>query len=406
MEGALKHNLYYEFKDIIDNRKIKTLYQPIVGLKSGDILGYEALSRGPQNSYYFSPLNLFKSAREYDMLWDLELVCRQKALENSQARVGDKKLFINIDPNTIQDKKFKQGFTKLLLQDFNINPYDIIFEINENTAISDYRKLRDALDNYSEQGYQIALDDAGSGYSGLVLLAETHPNFIKIDMSLVRDIDKNKFKQDLMRTFCEFSKNTSIKVIAEGIETENELKTLIELGVEYGQGYLLQEPKEEIFKSIDFRKLELISDLNFKGTTLKEGNLNDYCIGNMSRKDTPIVKTSTIKDVNEIFVNHHTLQGLVVVEDDKPIGLIMRNKFYFRLLKDGFKGTEEKYIEDIMLKLPLTVDYRASIKKVVELAMSRREERTYDYVIVSKDNEYHGIVPILTILESLKNVNK
>ena len=404
MQSLIFHNSYLDFKSIISEGRINTLFQPIISLSDGEILGYEALSRGPKDSEFFSPLALFDAAKKYNMLWDLELVCRHKALENSYGRLNKKKLFINIDPNIIQDSKFKQGFTKGLLEQFNVDPSDIIFEITENTAVSDYKELRDVLDNYSEQGYNIALDDAGSGYSGLVLLAETHPNYLKIDMDLVRNIDISKIKQDLIKTFCDFSKNTNIKLIAEGIETESELKILIDLGIDYGQGYFLERPSGKINIKIESSKLRLINDLSKRSQILKRGMLNDFYIGFLARKDDAIPSNKTINDVNQIFLDKHNLQGIPVISNKRPVGLVMRNKFYYKLMTKDLKGIEDIEISKMMTKLPLIVDYNAPIRKVARMAVSRREEKTYDYVIVTKNNEYYGVVPVLTIIESLSYV--
>jgi EAL domain-containing protein (putative c-di-GMP-specific phosphodiesterase class I) len=151
-------------------------------------------------------------------------------------------LFINVDPNIINDDRFKKGATLEMLaaQDFDLG--NIIFEITEKNSIDDYKNFRKVLDHYTSQGYKIAIDDTGAGYSGLRLLAETRPQFIKIDMDLVRDIDKDALKQALMKAFYEFSVVMNMKIIVEGIETLDELNALIQIGIPYGQGYLLQRP--------------------------------------------------------------------------------------------------------------------------------------------------------------------
>ncbi|MGF7056564.1 EAL domain-containing protein [Brassicibacter mesophilus] len=400
MENLHFDHLYTELSNILKSKSVNTLFQPIVSLKNGEVLGYEALSRGPKNSFFYNPLELFNTAKQYNLLWDLECVCRQKALENASNNLNDKKLFINIDPDIIQDKNFKQGFTKELLKKYNINPNDVIFEITENTSIKDLKSLRNILDNYTEQGYNIALDDTGSGYSGLLILAETRPNYIKMDMELIRDIDKNKFKKDLLATFREFAQNTRVHIIAEGIETEDELKTLIGLGIEYGQGYLLQRPNEKI-KDIDRDIVEMIKSLNSKNELLEVGGTEDFCIGFLARKDSYIELNTTVEEVNDIFSYNYRLQGIPVVSERRPVGLVMRNKFYYQILKKSYVEINNKSIETIMTKLPLIIDYDAPVKKVANLAMSRREECTYDYVIVVKDNEYFGIVTILDILDLL-----
>ncbi len=103
---------YNELIDILKNKSIRTVYQPIVGLNDGHILGYEALSRGPRDSFFESPANLFDTAEKFNQLWEVELLCRTKALENASGLPKGKLLFINVNPEMIKDRKFKKGSTK------------------------------------------------------------------------------------------------------------------------------------------------------------------------------------------------------------------------------------------------------------------------------------------------------
>lgn len=203
-----------QFMDILNHRDIKTVFQPIVSLKNGSVLGYEALSRGPIGSVLENPSNLFDIARMYGKVWELEFLCRIKALENAVKTIPNACVFLNVDPATINDEKFRKGFTKEFLQKYGISPQNIIFEITEKNAISDFHGFRKTIDNYKDQGYKIAIDDTGSGYSGLTTIAEIHPHYIKLDMNLIRNIDKNGLKSALIKTFYDFCLITDIKLIA------------------------------------------------------------------------------------------------------------------------------------------------------------------------------------------------
>lgn len=235
-------NLELELDDILKNKKIDTVFQPIVSLKDGSIIGYEALSRGPKESSLFAPNKLFSVAEQNNKTWQLEALCRMKAIEKAKNIDKDKFLFLNVDPMIIKDEAFTKGFTKEFLLKNNISPESIIFEITEKTAIDDYKSFRNVLDNYIGQGYKIAIDDTGAGYSGLRTLLETRPHYIKIDIDLISNIDTDLFKQALIKTLVTLSNETNMKLIAEGIEREEELKTLIKLGVYAGQGFYIQRP--------------------------------------------------------------------------------------------------------------------------------------------------------------------
>lgn len=231
-----------ELDRIIRNSLIKSFYQPIVSLIDGLVIGYEALSRGGDQSSIKSPLELIDLAKKYGRLMDLEYLMRKSAIKHFTDKPDDTLLFINIDPDIIKEPSFRDGMTLEFLTLFNLKPENIVFEITENTAISDYDAFRDILRHYRSQGYSIAIDDVGAGYSGLKMIMETVPKYIKIDMDLIRDIDITPFKKAMIKALVSFGKDTGVKLIAEGIETTAELSVLLELGVDYGQGYVLGRP--------------------------------------------------------------------------------------------------------------------------------------------------------------------
>lgn len=143
------------------------------------------------------------------------------------------------------DESFKSHYTKKNLDRFSISPNRIVIEITERSMVTNTQVFLNAVAHYKSQGYQIAIDDVGACYSGLNVVCETHPHYLKIDMPLVRDIDSDQMKYALVKGLVEFAKNTSVRLLAKGIETDPELNMLLELGVDYGQGYLIGKPKPE-----------------------------------------------------------------------------------------------------------------------------------------------------------------
>ena len=237
--------LHKQLNAVIDNSDIKIVFQPIVSLRDGSVLGYEALSRGPLDTALQNPDALFGVAMECGKLWDLELLCRTKALESACLYGGDIKLFLNVNPYVIHDEKFKSGFTKEYLKNFDFNPENIFFEITEKSALEDSDGFKKTIEHYKRQNYKIAIDDAGAGYSGLNMITDVHPHYIKLDMNLIRDIDKDGYKRVLVKSLYEFCRYANVSLIAEGIETENEMEALIDIGVHYGQGFFIQRPDQQ-----------------------------------------------------------------------------------------------------------------------------------------------------------------
>jgi EAL domain-containing protein (putative c-di-GMP-specific phosphodiesterase class I) len=235
--------------DIIRNKKIQTYFQPIISLRDGGVLGHEALSRITRNSAIQNTEALFDAAEKYNHQWDLDLLCTTTALQAAfefMVPPYSNKLFINVCPNIINDAAYRQGFTKSYLAKYGIPTDNLVFEITERYVIKDLNGFLDTVNNYKNQNFKIAIDDAGAGYSGMSLISDVVPDYIKLDMKLIRDINKDKMKYALVKGMIEFSKLTGVHIIAEGIETCDELDTLITLGVQYGQGYYIQRPDAKI----------------------------------------------------------------------------------------------------------------------------------------------------------------
>lgn len=400
----VKNNLRQEFFNILKHREITTFFQPIISLKNGAILGYEALSRGPINSHFYPPDHLFSYAKKVNKVWELDLLCRLKAIEKAKRIIGDKLLFINIDSDIVKDPEFKKGFTREFLEKHNIDCNNVIFEITEHTAINDYTLFNQILENYRQQGYRVALDDAGDGYSGLRLMTEIRPNFIKIDMSLIRDIDKDMIKKELLRSFQRFSQITGIQLIAEGIETYNELKTLIEIGISYGQGFYLQPPSED-FVPLPALLAEEIRNFNQQNRVIQD-HPNKIEISSLCRYDAPLQHYDICEKANNIFSENYNLQGIVVLKGNKPIGLIMRHKFYYQMQKEAnLKDFLTLPLRWVMDCTPLVLSDSVDIKTASNMAMCREESKVYDYIIVTEEEEYLGVIPIAYLLNTFSQMN-
>jgi EAL domain-containing protein (putative c-di-GMP-specific phosphodiesterase class I) len=118
-----------------------------------------------------------------------------------------------------------------------------VLEITERTAITDYPKFQGYLAEFRARGFRFAVDDAGSGYAGLGSIANLAPDYIKLDISLISNIDSNFMKQNLVETMVSFANDHDISVIAEGVEREEEYETVKRLGVHLTQGFLFHNPR-------------------------------------------------------------------------------------------------------------------------------------------------------------------
>ncbi|MDB5038638.1 MAG: hypothetical protein JWQ35_2166 [Bacteriovoracaceae bacterium] len=239
-------------KEIIMEENVTTLFQPIVSMTDGSIFAYEALSRGPKGSPMESPLMLFSVAETAQLSFELDRLCRRKAIENAKGLDGIQKLFVNTFPTTMHDPEFKGEHLRKLLKDSNFLGKNIVFEITERFAIENYALFQKEQSYYSDLGFDLAVDDIGTGYGSLEAIANLKPQFVKVDISIIRGIHQNPVKQELLKAIRDIGRKVNAKIVAEGIEQEAELDCVRELGIDYGQGYLIARPSIE-FQPADFK---------------------------------------------------------------------------------------------------------------------------------------------------------
>jgi EAL domain-containing protein (putative c-di-GMP-specific phosphodiesterase class I)/GGDEF domain-containing protein len=229
-----------DLKSTIRDGAVFIEYHPIIVTKTEAIHGYEALARGARRELR-SPEVLFEVAEEANMIWELSRLLRRRAVEGMINDLNDDQyLFLNIDPHDFDDPTFRS----LDPEDLGISdPSKVVLEITERTAIKDYPRFQEYLAAFREQGFRFAVDDAGSGYAGLGSIANLAPDYIKLDISLISNIDSNFLKQNLVETMVNFANGQGALVIAEGVERQEEFETVKELGVHFTQGFLFHKPK-------------------------------------------------------------------------------------------------------------------------------------------------------------------
>jgi EAL domain-containing protein (putative c-di-GMP-specific phosphodiesterase class I) len=234
-----QRNVY--LRRILRGGQVHAVYQPVVDLVERRVIGYEALTRLPRNEFR-SPDQLFRVAHESGALWTLERLCRRRALETLPPFENDQLLFLNIEPDSMFDPQLRDAAFLKQMEDVGLAPDRIVLEVTEHAAVRDFASLKRVLKEIRGMGFRLAMDDVGSGYAGLQSIAEIRPDYLKIDMSLVRDMHLNPIKRELITTIRRFSESTGIAIVAEGVESEAEMVSLSEAGVRCAQGFLFAEP--------------------------------------------------------------------------------------------------------------------------------------------------------------------
>lgn len=218
----------------VDADGIAILYQPIFSLESGRAVGLECLARFSVEPAR-TPDVWFNEAAEVGLGTELEVAAIRPALHALQALRADAYLAVNVSPPTILSSELAEALEGLPAE-------RIVLEVTEHASVADYSDLFTALRPMRERGIRLAVDDAGAGYSSLRHILDLQPDIIKLDMGLTRNIDLDPARRALAAALIGFSRDTGSLIVAEGVETASELRTLSALGVDMGQGFFLGRP--------------------------------------------------------------------------------------------------------------------------------------------------------------------
>lgn len=225
----------------IERTRLRCVFQPIVDLATADLIGFEALTRPDPAAGFGNAAALFDAADDAGRLDDLEAVTRPCALRDACQHLVGSRIFINTSPEVVGAAGFAERLRRELARGI-LSPEDIVLEVTERRGTENLHELKDQIDRLRRMGVTIALDDVGAGSNGLCRLLSLRPEWIKLDHSLVRDLERDNVKQSMIRSLISYANDAGAGLIAEGIERRSELRTLIDLGVPFGQGYFLGRP--------------------------------------------------------------------------------------------------------------------------------------------------------------------
>lgn len=389
-----------ELHTILKYNQITSVYQPILSLDTGDLFGYEALSRLSASSPIKNIEELFHLACSIHKVWDVEKLCRSKSLENAANKPSNTKLFLNVDPNIIHDSQFSVGFTNKKLKEYGLHTEDIIFEITERSSIESMEIFTSSIDHYRSQKFKIAIDDFGSGYSGLNRICAFSPDFLKIDMELVRGIDKDSVKRSIVAATIRFCKDLDIKVIAEGIETKDELKELIRLGADYGQGYFLAFPEINFTFPSESLKNIIRGLHNHPAASLNSSILGR--IDTISTQNYTMHQSTPSILLYDMMQKDPELSEVFVIDDtSRVLGMLTRSYLLEKFGGQyGYNLNRKRSVGDIMQTDFMAVECDQSIDHVAQVAMDRDNSHIYDSIAVIHQGIYVGTVTVKALLLS------
>ena len=388
--------------DIIVNKQLHAQFQPIVNLRDGQVLGYEALIRGPKGGTLRRPGALFRAAAKARMVSWFDLACQERCFQRAAEQRLKHLLFINMEAEGLSFLDMHDRPLAARARDCGLSPTSIVIEITERQAVDDFPRLMFALNRLRDQGFKIAVDDAGAGYSSLHAIAEIRPDFVKIDRSLVRNLDVNGERRALLSALVQYARNIGTQILGEGSETFEELGTLIDLGVPYGQGYLMGKPADT-FRGVSRDVREFIQQRQRQRGQIVAGRFT--LIGGLARAGKTLPPDAPLADAARSFYKNPSQTSVVIVEDGAVRGLLMRQSLEHILDMARSARMEDLLPEETVAQWMQTDFLRAYVEEpvgdVARQATTRADlSLESDIVVVDGANRYGGVVPMRVLMEA------
>lgn len=382
-------------QSIINNEELTAFFQPICASDGNQIYGYEALIRGPSDSPFHSPSNLFDAAVQYDLLSELELICRKISIKRFVELGLQGRLFLNISPMVFLQADHPQGKTLSYLKEHGLHADQVVIEISEKYPIEQTDVLQGALIHYRNLGFKVAVDDLGAGYAGLKLWSEVKPDYVKIDRYFINQCHLDPVKREFIKSILNIGQCINAKVIAEGIETLVEFEQLEDLGINIYQGYLFGRPEPFPSRKIPTVILNRQRVQNFPVHF-------DHKVSSLLQVSYFVNFDENVKNIVDYLYSHPSVHTVPVLRDERPIGMIMRGDV-LELFSTAYGRAlnERKTAIEIMMNSPVIVEANTRLDEVAQAITLEHDDKILWHFIITDKNHYVGTGSIRDLLRQL-----
>jgi len=384
-----------QLSQILAEQTITPYFQPIFDINSGELYGHEALSRGPKDSILHSPLALFQVAEENHKLNQLELLCREKAIaEFAKLRLPGK-LFLNVSASLLNSPEHQKGMTLAILKRLNIAQHNIVMELSEQHKFEQDSPSKSTIEHYRKMGFKVAIDDLGVGYSGLQLWSEVQPEIVKIDKHFIQNIDQDAVKKEFVRAMVAIANRLGCDIIAEGIETADELNQLIKLGVQKGQGYLLGRPTPAPIESESEILNVILSRRRF------QQHVRDSVMS-LSKFVPTLTTDAKLKTASQLFTQSPSIMAIPILNDNKPVGIIRRSQLH-ELFSTPYGRAlyEHTEVSQMLTDDALIVESHISLSTVSKQLTNQDAASLNNEIIITQHGNYLGMGSLKDLLKRI-----
>ena len=375
--------------------ELRALFQPIASLADGAVFAHEALIRGPPGQTLESASGLFKAAAQEDLQYDFEGACAVLQMTRWGELREPGRLFVNISASVLVQVLRICGRDVLLhlVSELGVAPRMLVLEITEHERVTDMDHLARVVEVVRHAGVSLALDDFGDGRSSLRLWSQLKPEFVKIDKYFISHLSQSADKLKTIQALQQIAVTFQTTLIAEGIETQDDLRVLRDLGIPFGQGYLLGHPAPAPRTRIEQQALDALQDRRVAvfpelGRVSQAGRLH-----RMSVVDAPTAGISTTNDeLALMFQPNEHLHAVAVVDAGRPIAIINRAQFmnaYSKLYYREVWGRKSCLVHANYQ--PRLVERDHNIEQLIGILTSDDQRYLSDGFIVTENGRYVGL---------------
>ena len=381
--------------ELMADGRLSTHLQPLGWLRDGEVMGHEALLRGPQGHPLAAPDALFAAAAAEGVSFELEVQAVKLALMAWREQGLPGHLFVNLSAGALTAlvaHPVAHGIWSLI-RSHELPTHRLVVEITEHERVADLPRLREAVEVLKRLKVQLALDDFGDGRSSLRLWAELKPEFVKIDKYFTRDIATHPDKVQTITALRRIAETFGTQMVAEGIESTEELRALRDLGIELGQGYLLGRPQAQAVEELlpaarDVIRSRQIAVLPSRARQAR----HDFTLEALSQSVEPLPCDATHRQAAKRFLGDEQLRALAVVKDGRPIGLVNRQVFFNHYSRPYFK---ELYDHQSCLLFantePMMLEAHVGLDQLTDVLTSEDQRYLSEGFVVTRNGRYHGM---------------
>jgi diguanylate cyclase (GGDEF)-like protein len=380
---------------LIRQAKLHAVFQPIASLRDGSIYSHEALIRGPQNTVLQSPDALLAAAASEGLNLEFESFCVSVALQRWGLLQESGRLFVNISADVLVQVMKRCGRDVLLglMSGFGVGPRMLVLEITEYERVTDMDCLATVVADIRAAGVSLALDDFGDGRSSLRLWSQLKPEFVKIDKYFTKDISQHADKLKTIQAIQQIAAIFGTSLVAEGIETDADLRVLRDLGIEYGQGYFLGRPALHPREHVEPVALGVVQDPRVSVFPELRRASSSGSLSRLALIEAPTVTTVTSNDdLAALFLSHPNLHAIAVVDVHRPVGIINRARFMDEYSKLYYREVwgRKSCVGHANLE-PRLIERDHNVDELVGILTSDDQRYLVDGFIVTENGRYEGL---------------